>query len=175
MATLSRNDMLPPAVYLIDFQGFQHGTEEFIIKEMCILDVSKPTRPLHTVYLPPCCWYELSREQKRTYHYQSKALHKLSWDEGTIKFCRECLMRAMDRWLFTTNSRYLSVFYVMGAQKTEILKRLLPQCNIVNYQDAFKVISLPEATQTARCVHREHGDYCSVKKCYALYWHFISL
>ena len=172
---MSRSDLLPPTVYLIDFQGFQHGSEEFVIKEMCILDVSKPTRPLHTVYLPPCCWFELSREQKRTYHYQSRALHKLGWDEGNMRFCKECLLRAMDRWLFNTNSRNLSVFYVMGHQKAEILQRLRPECNIVNYQEAYNLRALPEATSTARCVHREHGDYCAVKKCYAMYWHFITL
>ena len=113
--------------------------------------------------------------KKRTYHYQSRALHKLGWDEGTMRFCQECLLRAMDSWLFKTNSRSLSVFYVMGHQKAEILQHLLPECNIVNYQEAYNLRTLPEATSTARCVHREHGDYCAVKKCYAMYWHFITL
>ena len=180
-AIMSRSqnvNMLPPTVYLMDFQGFQHGTEDFTIKELCILDVSKPTRPFHTLFLPPCCWYQLSREQKHTYHYQTRSLHKLGWDEGYTRFCKECLVRDMDRWLFTTSNRDLSVFYVMGAQKAEYLQRLLPDYKILNYQEAFNVRSrsdLPDAPPTARCVHRDHGDYCAVKKCYTMYWHFLSL
>jgi len=178
MSSSRNNALLPPAVYLIDFQAFQHGTEDYTVKEMCIIDVSKPTRPFHTLYLPPCCWYELSREQKRTYYYQTRSLHKLNWDEGYTKFCRECLQRDMERWLFGSSNPVLSVFYVMGQQKKEYLQRLLPHYNFVNYQDAFNVNSwadLPEAPPTARCPHRDHGDYCSVKKCYSMYWHYLTI
>ena len=177
-AIMSRSSMLPPTVYLVDFQGFQHGTEDVTVKELCIIDVSKPVRPFHTVYLPPCCWYQLSREQKRTYYYQSRQVHQLAWDEGYIRFCKECLLRDMERWLFTTNNCNRSLFYVMGEQKTAFLQRLLPDYKIVNYQEAFNVTSskdMPVVPPYVRCAHRDHGDYCAVKKCYSMYMHFMSL
>ena len=178
LSIMPRNDMLPPTVYLVDFQGFQHGFEDFIIKELCIIDVSKPARPLHTLYLPPRCWNQLSRQQKRTYYYQTRRLHQIGWDEGYVRFCKECLQRDMERWLFTKNNSSMSVFYVMGQQKAAILQRLLPDYKIVNYQEAFNVKScndMPKAPSYARCAHREHGDYCAVKRCFSMYIHFTSL
>ena len=176
---MSRNsNMLPPTVFMVDFQAFQHGSEDFTVKELCVIDTSKPQRPMYAMYLPPCPYTELSREQRRTYDYQANRLHRLGWDEGYMHFCKECLKRAMERWLFTTNNRELSVFYAMGQQKVDFLQRLLPDCKIMNYQDAFNVArssDMPVVPPGVHCIHREHGDYCAVKRCYSMYLHFISL
>ena len=169
--------MLPPSVYFIDFEAFQHGDEDFNVKELCIIYVAKPNKQLYYLYLPPCLWNSLTREQQRTYQYANRDIHKLSLDEGYVRFCTECLQRDMDRFLFTTSNRELSVFFVMGRQKTKFLQRMLPDYKFINYQDAFGVRSsrhLPEAPECVRCMHRVHGKHCAVLKCFRMYMHFMS-
>jgi hypothetical protein len=170
--------MLPPSVFFIDFEAFQHGGEDFSVKELCIVDIAKPMKALYYMYLPPCDWDALTHDQRRTYNYAYRALHRLSWDEGYTRFCTECLHRDMDRYLFGATNRESSVFYVIGRQKTEFLQRILPAYKFVNYQEAFNVSSfkdLPESVFGSRCLHRAHGDRCAVLKCYRMLQHFISI
>ena len=90
MPIMSRvNNMLPPSIFFIDFEAFQHGGVDFIIKELCIIDVAKPMKQLYYLYLLPCDWDTLTHDQRRTYNYAYGALHKLGWDEEYMCFCTE--------------------------------------------------------------------------------------
>ena len=40
----------------IDFEAFQHGNEDFMIKELCILDENVPLKPLTFVFKPTKPW-----------------------------------------------------------------------------------------------------------------------
>ena len=179
-AIMSRcsNVLYPPSVFFIDFEAFQHGAEDFSIKELCVIDMARPMKQLYYLYLPPCSWDSLNRDQKRSYSYEYLHLHKLSWDEGYARFCAACLRRDMQNWLFPTTNRETSVFYVMGRQKADYLQRLLPDLKFVNYQEAFNVASLKELCALpshVRCIHRVHGEHCAMLKCYRMYMHFMSL
>lgn len=98
----------------------------------------------------------------------------LEWGVHTVLW--GCLRRDMEHWLFTTNSRETSIFYVMGQQKVEFLKHLLSDCNIINYQEAYNVSSikdLPLVPSHLLCVHRNHGERCAYFKCVRMYLHYI--
>jgi hypothetical protein len=168
--------MLSASVFFIEFEAFQHGNEDFHIKELCLMDAAKPMRQLHYIYRPPHQWESLSLEHKRTYNYQSRMLHRMSWNEGYTRFCTECLRRDVDQWM-NGNTHRTSIIYVLGQQKVDYLQRLLPNCNIVNYQTAFNVTlkDLPDAPGHACCIYRNHGTHCAVLKCLRMYLYFVSL
>ena len=170
--------MLTPTVFFIDFEAFQHGSGDYIVKELCIIDVIKPQKHLYYVYLPPRSWESLSHDVKRTFDYETKSLHKLTWQEGYTRFCSECLRRDMETYLFATSSRKCSLFFTMGEQKAEFLQRLLPDCTVLNYQKAYDVASikdLPPVPGHLRCPHRYHGDRCAYFKCVRMYLHYTTL
>ena len=85
------------AVLFIDFEAFQHGDEDFKIKELCILDVTAPLKPLTFLFKPTKPWDALKSIQKRTYAYQEHNLHHLSWSEGNKSYCTSCLERHIKR------------------------------------------------------------------------------
>ena len=81
----------------IDFEAFQHGNEDFMIKELCILDENAPLKPLTFVFKPTKTWDILKSSQKRTYAYQEHQLHHLAWSEGSNSYCTSCLERNIKR------------------------------------------------------------------------------
>lgn len=157
--------------FVIDFEAFQHGSESFIIKEMCILNIEKPLQLIHCVFKPAVSWRHLSSEQKRTYGYQMSHLHKLEWNEGQRSFCVDCILRKLYHKFpdFTTDS---SKFYVVGEQKCVYLKSLFPSLNIVNYYNlSYKQLPTQACTHL-QCPYRKHdSEHCALLKCYRVYMH----
>lgn len=165
--------------FFVEFEAYQHGTEDFQIKEIAVMDAAWPMRILQFVYLPPSDWKSLSNEQKKTYTYERRKLHHLHWHEGTLHFCAECLQREINRW-FLTYYYYATddvVFYTMGEQKVKYLQKILPGYNIVNYAAVHDVTirTLPPVPDNLTCLYRNHGKHCAVLKCYKLYFHFMSV
>lgn len=164
------------SVFFVDFEAFQHGDEDFQLKEIAIMDAARPQRVIHFVYLPPYEWECLSEAQKATYSYERRKLHHLHWQEGTLHFCNECLLRELDRW-FLKYADEDAVFYTMGQQKVAFLQKILPGFNVVNYAAVHNVTlkSLPLAPANMKCLYRNHGNHCAILKCYRLYLHFIAV
>lgn len=160
-------------VYFIDFEAFQHGDEDFCIKEMCILSVEKPLKPLYMLFKPTKSWNDLSPLQQRTYVYQEHRLHHLSWNEGLRRYCNHCVFRDLEKEIPTCT---LATFYVLGDQKTEFLRNQLPLLNIVQYDHVTSYKELPNAPSHLTCLYRHHSkEHCAVLKCYRLYLHYLSL
>jgi len=168
--------MTRPTVYIIDFEAFKHGDEDYQLKELCIIDASCPMKQLHYTFLPPCKWEELSSEQKRTYTYLTREHHRLSWNEGYVRYCRECLRNDVARFIKSSHV-HSSMFYVMGREKTRFLQSLFPDYRFMNYQEVHNVSmrDLPEAPDHIVCNYRNHGKHCAVLKCTRILLHFISL
>jgi hypothetical protein len=173
---MSRNFTCPPTVYIVDFEAFKHGAEDYRLKELCIMDASRPMKQRHYTFMPTCRWEELSPEQKRTYSYLTRDLHRLSWNEGTERFCEECLKIDLRRFV-SSNNIARSVFYVLGQAKVDYLKQLFPDFTFVNYQAAYGVTlrELPDAPSHVACTYRNHGKHCAFLKCVRVYLHFVSL
>lgn len=161
--------------YFVDFEAFQHGTEKYKIKEMCVIDVNRPLSPLYFIFsltaaLKP--WDQLGLEQRKTYDYQSQHLHRLTYGEGVIPYCKTCIWR-MIKHTFPTCIN--GIFYVIGSQKCAHLMNEFPKLNWCEYCLRNWNSDLPKIPPNISCLHRPHGDHCACLKCYRLYQHYITL
>ena len=164
---------VPPPVVFIDFEAFQHGDESFIIKELCVLSVRQPMKPLHFVFKAPFPWSGLSLQKRHTYTYQERNLHHLQWIEGNEKrYCPKCVERRIRQ---VVAHQPEPLFYVLGDQKAEFLKKEFPSLNIVTYPHTYKDLNTHDLTHLI-CPFRDHSyEHCALLKCYRLYTHFMSL
>ena len=156
-------------MYFIDFEAFQHGAEDFQVKELCIMDATTPKRSMSYTFQPPRPWQWLTTNEKRTYEYATNHLHKLSWNEGCGNSCPSCVQKHIIQFFGAS-----SIFYAIGRQKTEFLQRHLPKLIIIDYGECYSVTlkDLPPVPDTFRCMYREHGRvHCAAIKCYRLYLH----
>jgi len=157
----------------IDFEGFQHGKEDFMIKELCILDENASLKPLTFLFKPMKPWDELKSSQRRTYAYQEHRLHHLTWSEGSKSYCTSCLERNIKKAIPLYEQ---AICYVMGKQKADFLRRELPMLNIIEYSLANCYKDLPNAPVHLCCTYRNHSkEHCAVLKCYRLMLHYQSL
>ena len=158
---------MPP--YFVDFEGFQHGDGKIKIKELCILDASKPLIPLYYLFRADKKWNQLDTAQQQTYKYQTNRIHQIEWDEGVARYCKRCIYYFIKLYfpLYST-----AVFYVMGEQKLEFLREQFPDLNF--YQYPITMQELPLIAPNFGCVYREHGEHCACKKCYRLLQHYLT-
>lgn len=156
----------------IDFESFQHGDEDFQLKELCILDSSAPLKPISYVFKPSKKWEALNKQQQRTYAYLEHHLHHLSWCEGVKRYCSSCVERHIKA---AVPSYETARFYVLGKQKADFLRRELPMFDIVEYSFAESYKDIPRAPPHVCCTYRNHSkEHCAVLKCYRLYSHFMT-
>jgi len=156
--------------YIIDFEAFQHGDEQFKIKELCVLDVDRPLAPLYVLYEADRSWDSLTSSEQKTYSYQRRHVHHLGWEEGDRRYCPVCLMHYI---MVDFPQCRNSIFYVMGEQKLKFLQQQLPKLNFCEYNIVFE--QLPPIAHNISCFHRNHGEHCACLKCYRLYTHYITL
>lgn len=157
--------------YFVDFEAFQHGTERFLIKELCIIDVDRPLTPLYFIFRSPKAWDSLNSQQQMTYRYQSQHLHHLEYSEGVSLFCKTCVARFIK---LTFPNCLAGIFYVMGTQKFDYLRNKFPCFNWCEY-NGVTLNTLPTIPTNIQCFHRDHGEHCACLKCYRLYQHYITL
>jgi hypothetical protein len=167
-------------VYFIDFEAYQHGNEEFHIKELCVMDSGNPLRYMMYVFLPQKTWDMVTDEEKTSYRYQHRRLHGLSWQEGYTRYCTNCLQRDILYWMSNAAATLEdSVFYVLGQQKANFLRQQFPQLFILDYTSEFNIAlkQLCHAPPHIICTYRNHGKrkHCAMLKCYRLYMHYASL
>ena len=156
--------------YFIDFEAFQHGTEKYQMKELCIVDVDRPFSPLYYLFKSRTRWETLDMDQQRTYHYQSHNVHSLGWYEGIIVYCRKCVWREIQE-VFPMYKN--GIFYVMGKQKMDYLQIEFPKLNFCEYKVTMN--TLPYLSPNFSCIHRYHGEHCACLKSYRLMKHYYQL
>ena len=154
----------------MDFEAFKSGNEDYILKELCLLNVDKPLMPLYFVFSSPQPWDKLDATSRKHYRYQSKHIHGLEWSEGVSRYCRNCVMHhiKMAYPLCTAG-----IIYVMGLDKMTFLTSEFPELNFAEYHVTFN--QLPPLTKNIMCYHRDHGEHCAFRKCMRLYQHYICL
>lgn len=163
------------STFFLDFEAFQHGKEDFRVKELCILDVTKPLKPLNLVFKPEIRWDELSKPHQRTFSYQENNIHHLSWDEGTTRYCAKCVMH-MIKQQFPVVTSYNTICFVAGREKTKFIQREFPMLNIFAYDRSASFKDLPAAPSHLSCNYRDHSrEHCAMLKCYQLYTDFESI
>ncbi len=154
--------------YFIDLEAFQHG-HKTIIKELCILDIDRPLRPLYFLFTPPQAWQTLSTAEQDSYDYQERHLHQLSWGEGESRYCRKCVYHHIKENFPACEN---AIFYVMGHEKCKVLAKMFPKLNFIEYNITFN--TLPPTPHNIFCHYRNHGEHCASLKCFRLYDHYIS-
>ena len=170
-AAATSTRLLTMSTIFVDFEAFQHGTtERYKLKELCLLSADRPLTPLYFLFRGWPTWELLNDDQKRTYSYQSNHIHHLEYTEGVVIFCKCCIARAIKiafpEWVN-------SVFYVMGSQKYDWLRRKFPMFNWCEY-NGVTLNTLPIIPHNISCLHRPHGDHCACLKCFKLYQHYIT-
>ena len=153
------------SVFFIDFEAFWTNENEFIIKELCIMNVNNMFYPLHYVFKPTLHWSELTKKAATTNKYLSKYFHKLNWYEGTSIFCSTCIKNNIYQNFTIENA----VFYVRD-QKVKLMKELFREFRIIGYS-AEKLNTIP---RNITCPFRCHGKHCAFKKCLLLCQHYLS-
>ena len=169
------------AVYIIDFEAFQHGKmEDTVIKELCIMAANNPLKSINFVFRPPCDWSCLSADQRRTYSFEERCLHRLTWNEGTLQFCETCVQNMLIGFCGTTTTTTQPVFLALGVQKVKVLQHKLPKLCILDYRDIddncrdVSINKLPPAPIHITCTYRNHGrKQCAVLKCFRLCMHYV--
>jgi len=157
---------MPP--YFVDFEAFQHGEERFHIKELCIIDVDNPLKPVYFLFKADKNWHGLSDCVKQTYNFQTNNLHQLAWNEGETRYCRRCVQYCVET-IFPLCRN--GIFYVMGTQKLKYLQDQFPKWNFAEYMILMK--DLPLLPPNIGCIYRAHGEHCACLKCYQLVKHYL--
>lgn len=152
----------------VDFEAFQHGGEDFKLKEICILDSAVPFQPIHMIFTPMTPWKSLTEEQKRTYAFQTRHVHHLEYEEGEREYCQQCVWRRLSSTIPNLSQR---VFLVFGLQKYTFLKKEFPQLRWMQYTSLDAVKNLPHLPINVLCGYSRHGEHCAVLKCYRLFHH----
>ena len=157
--------------YFIDFEAFRNKNEQFILKELVMIDVDKPLTPLYYIFGPPKPWMCLDRSARRQYSFQTKMIHHLCWNEGGTRYCKECIWQHMKLSFPECDRR---VCYVMGAEKMMFLKKEFPHLCLVEYNITFK--TLPFLLSNVMCVlGRDHGEHCAYRKTLRLLQHYTDV
>ena len=69
------------ALVVIDFQAFKSSNNEFIVKEVASFN---GTQSLHSIFLPPCKFHELSADCQRQVRWLTNNHHHLYWSDGYV-------------------------------------------------------------------------------------------
>lgn len=156
--------------YFIDFEAFQHGEERFRIKELCIISETKPLLPFHKVFYPSKPWKQLSVERQKSYSFQTRHLHRLTYDEGEKQYCRNCIYKRIKQRF--PGCKTSGVFFVLGKQKLDFLSSEFPKLHFQQYDSAETVKSLRRISLPLKCSYADHGNHCAMLKCFRLYHDF---
>jgi hypothetical protein len=156
--------------FFIDFEAFQHGSNKFRLKELCVMDVDRPLNPLYFIFKGGKKWEDLTCGEQQTYSYQRRYLHHLGWEEGHARYCRRCVWYFIKDYFPQIRN---SIVYVMGEQKIKFLQNEFPSLNFCEYNVTLAL--LPNVAANINCFYRDHGEHCACLKCYRLYTHYITL
>lgn len=135
-----------------------------------MLDVDKPLTPLYYIFVANNLWNDLPSDEKVQYRYQSRYIHKLLWNEGHSRYCKECIWHHIkDVFPYSDTA----ITYVMGKEKMDFLKKEFPKLPLVEYNITFN--TLPDIPKTIMCLHNEHGEHCAYRKTMRLFHHYTSV
>ena len=71
--------MLKERSVVLDFEGFRHQKNTFIVKELAITNSDYSDS---LIFLPPVNFNSLPKSEQKAYNWLTKYLHGLHWDSG---------------------------------------------------------------------------------------------
>ena len=103
--------------YIVDLQGFQMPINQFVVKEIAVMDIKSDHHVVH-LFEPPCVWSSLPAKYKCTNTWLTRNYHNLYWEDGYFPY--KILKDAVKSML-----RNASCIYVKGLEKKRFLEKLL--------------------------------------------------
>ena len=164
---------LPPVV--LDIQCFQDNTDEYIVKEVCVVDINSDTLLLHHIVgPPPPCDYVMTAKKRRETYWLTKHCHGLEWHQGANDIQYAALF---DKLRTCLHNR--SVIYVKGLKKKQFVEKYLLvkesaatttrviDMHDIGCQSLDKVLSPPQlSVSLLRCgQHKSARHKCALANC----------
>lgn len=162
---------------IVDFQCFKDNNNDYLLKEVCVLEADSGTLLMHHIAKSPFEQDFLSEEKLRENHWLTKHCHGLEWNQGDIWYhvledkLRACIAKR-------------PLVYVKGAEKKEYLRRnfITDFCttNVIDFKDigcgSLASINNLLSTNALRCCHHKTvHTRCALSNCVALRgWLYLS-
>ena len=142
--------------YIVDIQGFKSMSNEFLMKEVCIIGVDNDYS-YHVVIKPPFCYARLGSELLRRVDFLTRRIHGLEWDWGWVN--ETDVISVMKKIL--TNADKV---YVKGSERVAFLERLVKR-PVVDL-DIFEYPAIDESKYcSCYCALSRHSRLrCAFKK-----------
>lgn len=100
---------------VIEFQAFRNNENNFIIKELVVLDLATGIVS-YFIFKPPFPLRSLFLKQYKTNKWLSSYFHHISWDEGFIDYSE------LENIMFHYCSQF-KIIYTSGDEKTRFIQR----------------------------------------------------
>lgn len=137
--------------YIVDVQGFKKPIDEFVLKELSIIEVKGDEyEPLTLLLKPPCAWTALPEQYKIMNSWLQRNYHGITWNSGDIsdqvaaKRIRDILKHAR-------------TIFVKGLEKKRWIARFMKRSlsTIVDMEslDCPSLQKLPTILSTIGCPH----------------------
>lgn len=114
---------------IVDLQGFMRSINDFVPKEISILEVDGNLKPLTFFIKSPCTWKSLPAKFKTMNVWLERNYHGMNWNSGDIPYetagtiIRTMLQRAR-------------TIYVKGFEKLQWLKKMMDlSVEIIDLED----------------------------------------
>lgn len=153
---------------VLDMQCFKDNTNEFILKEVTVVEVDTGVLLLHHIACSPYTRAQLSAEKQRESGWLSKHCHGLTWGQGDIEY--SVLVQRLQDCL-----AYRSAVYVKGTAKKDYVQRYLTSSSsnttVIDASDlgceSLYLLSGPlTTTTTLQCnQHRTLQSRCALQNC----------
>ena len=157
--------MLKEKSVVLDFEGFRHQKNTFIVKELAIT-TSDYSDSL--IFLPPINFNSLPKSEQKAYNWLTSYLHGLHWDSGDYLDLN--LNQIIQRFVLRNPN---AVFYAKRKEKADFLSKYLDR-KVVNLDD----LGCPRVEQlyfknfvnfNKHLPHHNSKDHCALKKSKAFY------
>lgn len=152
------------SVLFIDFEAYQDDDANYLIKELCIMDVDNILKPFYYMFTFSESMESFSKSAQKTNNYLLHRRHHLLWPDGDCKFDPALILQDLP-----SNALYYVKDQING-KKINTLKHFFPNLRIVNY-NSKNLLHIPN---NIKCPYYNHGDFCAYKKCLRLCVHYLS-
>ena len=118
--------MLKEKSVVLDFEGFRHQKNTFIVKELAITNSDNSD---YLIFLPPVNFSSLPKSEQKAYNWLTNYLHGLHWDSGDYLYLN--LNQIIQSFVLRNPN---AVFYAKGKEKADFLSNYLDR-KVVNLDD----------------------------------------
>lgn len=109
---------------IIEFQAFIDNSNEFIVKDLVILDL-ETNAVNYFLFKPPHSYKKLSAKAKRTNNWLTKHFHSITWNEGFVEY------KELDNITYHYCQQFGTI-YTTGLKKVKFISQYTSD-TVVNY------------------------------------------